>query len=412
MTLIDYAKRVFKYGWRGVCLWADIKTGEYKLRRFFKANAQRVDVKPCKGVTLVGSYTGQDSINKVMRDLLLSITEAGIPCQALNLGSQADPAKTGVLRLTTSKENFAIKKHPLVLEILNSIVPSELVEDSATIAFWEFEDGFSPVYPAYRKKSHVIGMSDFVVETMRKELPPSVRVSKLLYPFRPCGGEIPQRHHVRKRFGIPDESFAVFFNFDFASGFGRKNPDGALRTFAEAFKHDKEAFLVFKTMRSSMAPERVRYLERLSHELGVADRFLMIHEYISNDDIYGLTNACDVYLSLHRGEGFGLGVAEAMSMGLPVVVSDYSATTEFCKEGNSIPVPCKIVPIKPGQNDHLTYSYVTKWAEPDISIAAEALKRLKCDPDFRLSIGMRAKKYIEEYFSIDNFKASLEKLLR
>jgi hypothetical protein len=108
MTLIDYAKRVFKYGWRGVCLWADIKTGEYKLRRFFKANAQRVDVKPCKGVTLVGSYTGQDSINKVMRDLLLSITEAGIPCQALNLGSQAEPAKTGVLRLTTSKENFAI----------------------------------------------------------------------------------------------------------------------------------------------------------------------------------------------------------------------------------------------------------------------------------------------------------------
>ena len=171
-----------------------------------------------------------------MRDLLLAITDAGIPCQALNLGPQVDPAETGVLKLTTSKDNFAIKKHPLVLEILNSIVPPELVEDSATIAFWEFEDGFLPVYPAYAQKSHVIGMSDFVVDTMRKELPASVKVSKLLYPFRPGLKEIPSRRDVRKRFCIPDHSFAVFFNFDFASGFGRKNPDGAMRAFAAALR--------------------------------------------------------------------------------------------------------------------------------------------------------------------------------
>ena len=412
MTFHDYAKRVFKYGLRGVLAWTDIKKNEFKLRHFFKRNARNVVVKPSKGVTLVGSYTGQDSINKVMRDLLLAITDAGIPCQALNLGPQVDPAETGVLKLTTSKDNFAIKKHPLVLEILNSIVPPELVEDSATIAFWEFEDGFLPVYPAYAQKSHVIGMSDFVVDTMRKELPASVKVSKLLYPFRPGLKEIPSRRDVRKRFCIPDHSFAVFFNFDFASGFGRKNPDGAMRAFAAAFNDDSDAVLIFKTMRSSQFPERVRYLEELADKLGIAGRFRMIHEYVSNADIYGLTNACDVYLSLHRGEGFGLGVAEAMSMGLPVVVSDYSATTEFCKDWNSIPVPCKLVPIGSGQNDHLTYSYVTKWAEPDIAFAADALKRLKNDPYLLQSIGTRARQDIAEYFSLDNFKASLEKLLK
>lgn len=411
MTLLDYAKRVFRYGLRGVRIWADIKKNEFKLRSFFRKNARRFAIKPSYGVTLVGSYTAHDSINKVMRDLLLSISEAGIPCQALNIGPDNDPAQTGVLSLVTPKERFEVRKHPLVLEILNSIVPAELVEDPATIVFWEFEDGFLPVYPAYAKKTHVIGMSDFVVETMRRELPASVKVSKLLYPFRPVTAEIPPRSDIRKRFGIAPNAFAVFFNFDFASGFARKNPDGVMRAFSMAFKSHSDAFLVFKTMRAARFPELVRCLEKLANGLGIEDRFLMIHDYLSNDDLYGLTGACDVYLSLHRGEGFGLGVAEAMSMGLPVVVSDYSATTEFCKQGNSIPVPCKVVPVESGQNDHLTYSYVTRWADPDVEFAAEALKRLKSDAKLREQIGAEAKADVLEHFSLANFRASMESLL-
>lgn len=411
MTVLDYAKRVCKYGVRGVRIWIDVKKREMRLRRFFKRNARSVAVDPQRGVTLVGSFTAHDSINKVMRDLLLSIAQTGIPFQALNIGPSDDPARTGVLKFATPEEDFAIRKHPLVLEILNSVVTRESVADPATIAFWEFEDGFLPVYPAYAKKTHVIGMSDFVVDTMRRELPPGVKVSKLLYPFRSVSGDIPPRGDVRARFGIPKDAFAVFFNFDFASGFGRKNPDGAMRAFARAFKDDPGTFLVFKTMRSKGFPDRVGYLERLAEELCIADRFLMIHDYISEADIYGLTNACDVYLSLHRGEGFGLGVAEAMSLGLPVVVSDYSATTEFCKPGNSIPVPCKVIPIAPGQNDHLTYSYVTKWGDPDLSFAADALCRLRNDSCLGADIGERAKRDIAEYFSISRFKNSLETLL-
>ena len=146
-------------------------------------------------------------------------------------------------------------------------------------------------------------------------------------------------------------------------------------------------------------------------ELGIADRFIMIHSYISNVDIYGLTSSCDVYLSLHRGEGFGLGVAEAMAMGLSVVVSDYSSTTEFCNANNSILIPCRIVSPGRGQIDHLTYTYVTKWAEPDISLAADALRRLRSDVDLRAKLQDRAKRDIAEHFSISNFKASLEALL-
>ena len=411
MTVFDIVKRVVRYGPRGVKLWAELKLGAIRLRRFMNQNAKLHDFAPERGVTLVGSFTGRDSINKVMRDLLFMVRDTGIPFQALNTGANEDPADTGVLELLTTPERFRVRRHPLVIEMFNGMLQKGLVQDIANIAFWEFEDGFLPVYPSFARKTHVIGMSDFVVETLRRELPSTVKVSKLLYPFRPSFGEIPSKEKIRARFGIPQDAFVVFFNFDFASGFSRKNPDGAIRAFAEAFKDDPEAYLVFKTMRSKDAPQRVEFLEQLARELGIEDRFTMIHEYLINSDLYGLTNACDTYLSLHRGEGFGLGVAEAMSLGLPVVVSDNSSTTEFCKVGNSIPVPCRIVSPRPEQRDHLTYTYVTRWAEPSVSFAADALRRLKRDPILCKQIGDKARMDVAEHFSVANFKASLERLM-
>lgn len=411
MTLCDYIKRVIRYGPKGIVLWTRIKWGEYKARRFFMRNARRFDLTPVRGVTLIGSFTGHDSISKVMRDFLFAVHDAGIPYQTFSTGGDGNPVQMGVADLLTPIEEFRIKKYSLVVEMFNGFVPDDLMLDIANVAFWEFEDGFLPVYPQFTHKKHIIGMSDFVVETLRRELPRSTEVSKLLYPFRCSTGDIKPRADIRKRFKIKQDAFVVFFNFDFASGFNRKNPEGAIRAFAKAFKDTKDAFLVFKTMRSNGFPERVACLEQLAVELGVRDRFIMIHEYLSDVDIYSLTNACDVYLSLHRGEGFGLGVAEAMLLGLSVVVSDYSATTEFCNPSNAILVPCKIVPPRQNQRDHLTYSYVTKWADPDISFAANALIRIYNNPSMRAHIGLYAREYIIEYFSLGRFKESLEKLL-
>ena len=411
MTLLDITKRVIRYGPSGVKLWASLKLRDIRLRKFMQQNARLDDFSPERGVTLIGSFTGRDSINKVMRDLLFMVRDTGIPFQALNIGVDEDPARTGVLELFTPLEHFRVRKHPLVIEMFNGALPQGIVKDLANIAFWEFGDGFLPVYPAFAHKTHVIGMSDFVVDTLRRELPSAVKVSKLLYPFRPSFGDIPSRGEVRARFGIPQHAFVVFFNFDFASGFSRKNPDGAMHAFAKAFKNNLDTYLVFKTMRSKDSPQRVVFLEQLAKELGIGDRFSMVHEYLSNNDLYGLTNACDAYLSLHRGEGFGLGVAEAMSLGLPVVVSDTSAPMEFCTVENSIPVPCEIVSPKPEQRDHLTYTYVTKWAEPSISFAADALRQLKLDSSLREKIGAKARIDVAEHFSIENFKLSLEKLL-
>lgn len=92
-----------------------------------------------------------------------------------------------------------------------------------------------------------------------------------------------------------------------------------------------------------------------------------------------------------------------------VVESDYSAPTEFCKPDNSLLVPCRIVPV-PKTQDHPTYAYVTRWADPDVAAAAEALRRLKANPQFARNLGQAAKAFVSDYFSPANFRASLEKL--
>lgn len=411
MTIADIGKRVLRYGVDGVTLWLRIKLEEWKTRRFIRANARNYPLKPERGLTIVAGVSAPGSLSKVMRDLALTARDAGFPVQIYDPGATEDPAQTGILALVTPQQDFRIRKYSLVLDVFNGVVPPLDGIDVASVAFWEFEDGFLEVYPRFVRKSHVVAMSDFDAAVFRRLLPSTVRTSKLLYPFRFQPPHLPSRSEIRKKFGIPPDAFAVFFNFDFGSGYGRKNPDGAMRTFAKAFADDSSTVLVFKTMRASDFPDLVTELKRLANDLGIFHRFLMISSYLSNSDLYGLTNACDAYLSLHRGEGFGLGVAEAMSLGLPVVATDYSSTTEFCTSENSILVPCKTVPINGSQTGHLTYSYVTKWAEPDMDFAADALRRLKSDAALRAQIGAAGKSFMSKHFSVKSFRASLAQLL-
>jgi glycosyltransferase involved in cell wall biosynthesis len=100
-----------------------------------------------------------------------------------------------------------------------------------------------------------------------------------------------------------------------------------------------------------------------------------------------------------------------MSLGKAVVVTDYSSTTEFCNKNNALLVPYKIVDVKDWQVDVDAYKSVERWAEPDIDTAAAALRKLYDDKELREKIGLQAQKFIKEYFSVENFRASIEKFL-
>ena len=189
----------------------------------------------------------------------------------------------------------------------------------------------------------------------------------------------------------------------------RKNPESVIKAFAASIASHNDALLVLKTASAKEFPERVHQLRTLAANLGISNKVVFIDDYLTQQDVLSLTNACDVYISLHRAEGFGLGIAEAMSLGKPAIVTNYSSTTEFCNTSNSIPISFEIVTMPP--SEHKLYSAAEKWAEPNIKEGAEALLKLYNDPSLRATLGAKAKETILQQFSIKNFKNSVEEYL-
>lgn len=370
-------------------------------RELNKMLLRRPATDPVPGVTVIADLSSGGSISKVMRDFISSLKTAGIPWQSFNTRRARHIDVEEYRPFVTPAGEFDIYRYSHVVEMFDSPLTRCPVVCRARIAFWEGEHGILDVWPYLDKGDVVVGMSDFNAAYFSRELRHS-RSCKILYPLRPVAVNPLPVPEVRRSFGIGSRDFVVFFNFDLGS-FHRKNPKAVIRAFALALGTKKDATLVLKVMGADAHPGFVDDLKREAVELGVADRLLIVTEYLSQDMLYGLTSACDVYISLHRGEGFGLGMAEAMLFGKPVIATDWSGNTEFCKKGSSFPIPCKLVPVRTGE----FFTSMVEWAEPDIDEAARALLRCYEDPALRHEVGEKGRKFILDHFSSENFRRSV-----
>lgn len=409
--IIDICVKIRYWGIKGV---VDYLSGyipkrvhEYRLRRFFLKNVRQYPLTPEHGVTIVADLTTRGAVNKVMRDLAFALKDAGIPFQTLNTSPGFEIPAQDVDGILTPNSEFRLLRYNRIITLMDSPIPPELKLEPSSVFFWEFSTGVLRGYPSMLNCSSVIGMSDFNVRCFRNALPESIPVYKIPYPFRFVDVGDVDVVDIRRRYGMHENDFVVFFNFDFGSSYNRKNPQGVLHAFAEVCRNVPEAKLLFKTKNSKVHPVKLVELNNLAANLGIVDRFICVNDYIPQKDIYGLTSACDVYVSLHRGEGFGLGIAEAMSVGKPVIVTDYSSTTEFCNNSNSIPIPCELVRPPVEMIDHAYYVDVEEWADPDVHAAAEAILRLYRSPELRKALGAQAKASIESQFSIATFRKAM-----
>ena len=411
--IFSYLHKARILGWGGIRWYIQQALRQRRISRALAENARRLPcLHPSHGLTLVADFTSTASLSKAMRDFAKALLEAGIPFQTFNTGEDIGSVPSEDLKgIMTPPDHFAYAQYSHIVEMFAGPAPRLANHTLASIGFCEFETGFLEDHPPMRKRDVVIAMSDFNTEVFQRIYPPRTAIHKIIYPFAFPDTTLVQ-NEARRKFGLSPDDFIVFFNFDFSSSFNRKNPDGALRAFARGLGDRPDARLVFKTMNAKSFPDRVDQLKALASELGCSDKLVLFNDYLPQKDLYALTSACDIYLSLHRGEGFGLGIAEAMSFGKPVVVSDYSAPTEFCNATNAIPIPCKLVPITPAKADHACYTGVRAWAEPDIDAAAAALKRLYDDPSLRKKLGENAKAFIADHFSTSAFRRSVEAFIQ
>jgi glycosyltransferase involved in cell wall biosynthesis len=197
----------------------------------------------------------------------------------------------------------------------------------------------------------------------------------------------------RRHFGISDGHFVFLFFFDFTSFVERKNPFAALAAFDLLLRRRPHANVEFvvKLSGSAQRPQELaefhRRIEDYAGKVRVLDRIL------GENEMRNLVRCCDCFVSLHRSEGFGRGLAEAMCLGKPVIATGYSGNMDFTGPENALLVDYRLVPVRPGSYPHADGQV---WAEPDVEQAAEHMVRLIDDPRLAQSIGESARSAIRQ----------------
>lgn len=252
---------------------------------------------------------------------------------------------------------------------------------------WELPDVPRDWREGLRRVHEIWTPSRFSAAALAR-IAPDMQIHTLSHPISPG-----RRYRSARSFSS-DRPFTVLLMFNFASCFARKNPVASIRAFRLAFGDDPTARLVIKYSNASVYPEGLQELQR---EIEGTANIAMLGDVFSPDEIADLYERCDAVISLHRSEGFGLVIAEAMMHGLPVVATNWSGNTDFFGAANGCPVDYSIVPVKDPQGIYEDGD--SAWAEPDIGQAAALLRRLRDSHSLRSDIGESAARTARELFS-------------
>ena len=256
------------------------------------------------------------------------------------------------------------------------------------IGYWYWElDTIPPSWDsAAQQCDEIWTATQFIADALR------ARYSMPVHVFMP-GIELPEFGHLpRSHYGLPEDEFIFLFNFHMSSTLERKNPLGLIRAFKQAFNQDDRAMLVIKILYGSQHPREKKKL--LTEAQGA--NILIIDEVYSKEETLNLMRVSDAYVSLHRSEGLGLTMAEAMLLGRPTIATRYSGNMDFMNDDNSLLVHFEYKFLK---KDYPPYPAGCRWAEPSVEQAAHYMYKLYADRDFGRELGLRAQADIQRRLS-------------
>ena len=248
----------------------------------------------------------------------------------------------------------------------NKALGSAFLERKRIIGYWAWELPDIPPdwHQGFDYVDEIWVPSQFTKNAIATHTTKTVRVVPHALPSSPPSA---------RRFA-EDGVIRIISIFNMASGFTRKNPLAAIRAFQTAFAFDERAELIVKLSHPDAYPDGVRLIEAT---VAGWPNIRIIETILSAEAIANLYRHADIYLSLHRSEGFGLPLLEAKSMGLHVVATGWSGNVDFMQGPRCHGVPYHLVPAEDPQG---TYDYVNmQWAEPDIDAAALILRRISAE---------------------------------
>ena len=253
--------------------------------------------------------------------------------------------------------------------------------------YWELQTVPDDWVRAAELVQEIWSPTEFVAQAMRARMPRPV------YRMLP-GVEVgPVESIPRASLNIPEDHYVFLFMFDFHSQIHRKNPVGVFRAFREAFRADDKATLVIKTSGGDIHSADLAEIRETIRGPNV----ILLHELFSRARAYGLIAMANCFVSLHRSEGFGLGLAEAMLMGKPVIGTGYSGNLDFMTRENSLLVDYEMAEIT---EDRPIYTRGNFWAEPSIEHAASLMRAVFERPEGARARALQAQPEIQRLLSL------------
>ncbi len=338
------------------------------------------------GVNLAGYLSTESGMGEAARASIRSLEAAGVPMALMNVGSRL---RTQDLSYTTfTRDN----PHPFNLVHLNGDNMAGFAvargrayfRDRYTLGywFWELSKWRDDWLEGFNHVDEVWVASEFTRACLAEVSP--VPVITMPLPF-----VLPEPPPLgRAHFGLPQGPTVFLLTFDVSSQTERKNPLGAIRAFRRAALPRGTATLVLKYTNAEYDPEAVRRFHEEAEGLDVT----MLDGYLSRPELTALMSASDCYLSLHRGEGFGMTMGESMLLGKPVIATNYSGNVDFMTPENSYLVDYRIVPLT---RDYGPYMRGNVWADPDVAQAAQFIRQVALDRTAAADKGRLARRDIE-----------------
>jgi glycosyltransferase involved in cell wall biosynthesis len=358
------------------------------------------------GVNVIGDFAATTGLVEAGRGLVQAMVNAGIDVDVTDFDS---PAPTSpIRRLRELDELPRGRSHDIELWFVNVnefrhvedlMLRPPGAADRHVIAVWAWEAPSLPDWGRVQvdRVDEIWVPSRFVHDSFR------ATTDKPIMVWRHVVEAAPPPRCKRSDYGLPDDAVLFFFNFDANSSESRKNPFGVIRAFESGFAAEERRGPVRLVLKTQNLATNGELRVALEEQLEAVDGILVDGE-LSRDRMNGLIDSIDVYASLHRAEGFGLGIAEAMHLGKPVIATAYSGTMDYTKRTNSCLVGYSLRPID--ESDHrysphgrVVYEPGLLWAEPNTAQAARWMRYLYDHPHERARIGRAGAVTVHNDFS-------------
>jgi glycosyltransferase involved in cell wall biosynthesis len=343
------------------------------------------------GVNVVGYVQSEKGVGEALRGMVRALDAAGVPYCVIDF---SDPDSLNIDRTVTGLATR--NPYPVNLLQINADQTAHFARARGrgflagryNIGYWMWE---LPEFPEENREAfdyvdEVWVGSTYCLDAVSRASPVPVFRSPVALPV----DAVPVRDVGRDHFGLPEKAFVFLFLFDVGSVLHRKNPYALIEAFKRAFGEDENVRLVLKLMRGDR-----RLAWSLTTRAG-DPRVILLDRVLERAELNALIAASDCYVSLHRAEGFGLPMAEAMLLGKPVIATGYSANLDFMNAGNSFLVRCDKVTL---EEDHGPYRRGNVWADPDVGHAAELMRQVFHDRERAEEVARRGQREVREQLS-------------